>query len=326
MPGADAGVSPSMTDLGTPAGLDALSGSAADAPSETAPTAQADAAGGDAPTATRTYEAEAGALFGNATKVACASCSNGRRVSIGADSGVTFSNVSAPESGTNTLLIYYTNADSENRSIYVGINGGDSQQLLSVFPPTGGAGNVSSIAVPLSGFNAGSNNTIMFFIDSELRAPDLDDIGFAPSSVANGSENHCDRSTWKATASVTGGDGAGPPGGIDGNLATRWANNHAQNGTDWYQVDFGGLVSLARITLDNTRTFPNDYAGAYAVFASLDGVRFDTEPFVKGTGTPYVTVIDFAKRTVRAVKVTQVGSSRSPLWWQIGELTVICAP
>ena len=325
MAGVDAGVSPSTADPGGSGGPDALGGSADDAPAETAPPTRADAASGDASPPMRTYEAENGALFGNATKVACASCSNGRRISIAADSGVTLSNVSAPEAGTNTLLIYYTNADSKNRSIYVGINGGDSQRLLAVFPPTGGADRVSSIAVPLSGFNAGSNNTIMFFIDSELGAPDLDDIGFAPSPGANGSENHCDRSTWKATASVTGGDGAGPPGGIDGNLATRWANNHAQNGTDWYQVDFGGLVTLSRITLDNSQTYPNDYAGSYAVFASLDGVRFDAEPFVEGMGTPNVTVIDFTRRAVRAVKVTQVGSSRSPLWWQIGELTINCA-
>ena len=54
--------------------------------------------------------------------------------------------------------------------------------LLAVFPPTGGAGNVSSIAVPLSGFNAGSNNAITFFIDTELDAPDLDRISLQPST------------------------------------------------------------------------------------------------------------------------------------------------
>ena len=136
---------------------------------EAANPAPSDAAG-DAPAVLVTYEAESGALFGNATKVACATCSNGQRVSIAADSGVTLSSIVAPDAGTDTLVIYYANADSKNRSIYVGVNGGDSQMLLAVFPPTGGDGNVSSIAVPLSGFNAGSNNTIMFFIYTELGA------------------------------------------------------------------------------------------------------------------------------------------------------------
>ena len=280
-------------------------------------------AGGDAPAALVTYEAESGALFGSAAKVACPTCSTGQRVTIAADSGFTLSNVVAPEAGTNTLLIYYTNADSKNRSIYVGVNGGDSQMLLAVFPPTGGAGNVSSIAVPLSGFNAGSNNTIMFFIDTELGAPDLDRIGLQPSSVVSLSGNACDRSAWKATASVTGGDGGGPAAGIDGDLKTRWANNRPQSGADWYQVDFGALVKLAKVTLDNTQAYPNDYAGSYAVFGSLDGVKFDAAPFVTGNGAANETIINFSQRTVRAIKIAEVGAARTN-WWQIGELEVDC--
>jgi hypothetical protein len=271
-----------------------------------------------------TYEAEAGVLFGRAVRVACATCSNGQRVALAPDSGVTLSNVVAPEAGTDTLVIYYTNADIKSRSIYVGVNGGGSQMLLAVFPPTGGAGNVSSIAVPLSGFNEGSNNTLMFFIDTELGAPDLDRIALQSSSVVSGTGNACDRASWKATASVTGGDGGGPAAGIDGDLKTRWANNRPQNGTDWYQVDFSALVKLGQIALDNTQAYPNDYPGAYAVYGSLDGVRFDARPFVTGNGAPGKTVINFSQRTVRAIKITQVGTSRAPNWWQIGELQVVC--
>jgi hypothetical protein len=138
--------------------------------------------------------------------------------------------------------------------------------------------------------------------------------------------NYCDRTRWTATASVTGGDGAGPVGGIDGNLATRWGNNRPQDGTDWYQVDFGGRVKLRGITLDNTQTYPEDYPGAYAVHGSLDGVTVDANPFVTGTGTTGKTVITFAERTVRAVRIKQTGTTRSPLWWQIGEFQPVCAP
>jgi hypothetical protein len=271
-----------------------------------------------------TYEAESGAPFGQVTKIPCASCSNGQRVSLGPDSGFTLSNVDAPQAGTNTLVIYYTNADTKNRSIYVGVNGGDSQMLLAVFPPTGGPDNVSSLALPLSGFKAGSNNTLMLFIDTELPAPDLDRVGLAASTIGNGNGNPCDNASWKATASVTGGDGGGPAAGVDGDLKTRWASNRPQNGSDWYQVDFGALVKLARITLDNSQTFPNDYPGSYAVYASLDGVTFDSKPFASGRGTYDQTVIDFSQRTLRAIKITEVGSARAPNWWQIGELQVVC--
>jgi hypothetical protein len=270
------------------------------------------------------YEAESGVTFGNAVRIACPTCSNGQRVSLAPDSGLTLSDVVAPAAGTNTLVIYYTNADTKNRSIYVGVNGGDSQMLMAVFPPTGGAGNVSSISVPLKGFNSGSNNTLMFFIDTELGPPDLDRISLATTSVGIDSADACNRLSWKATASVTNGDGDGPGAAIDGDLTTRWANNRAQSGADWFQVDFGALVKIARITLDNSRSYPNDYPGSYAVYASLDGVKFDAAPFVTGNGAANTTVINFMQRTLRAIKIAQVGSARASNWWQIGEVEVVC--
>ena len=138
--------------------------------------------------------------------------------------------------------------------------------------------------------------------------------------------NDCDRSRWTATASVTTGDGAGPPGGIDGDLTTRWGNNHGQNGTDYYTVSFGGTVKLSKITLNNTMAYPDDYPGAYAVYGSSDGTTFDAAPFVTGNGTTGSTVITFAQRSVRAVRVNQTGTTRSTNWWQIGEFQVVCSP
>jgi F5/8 type C domain len=146
------------------------------------------------------------------------------------------------------------------------------------------------------------------------------------SAGAAGAPDFCDRARWTATALVTGGDGAGPPGGIDGDLTTRWANNRGQNGTDFYAVDFGGTVKLSKITLNDTQTYPDDYPGAYAVYGSADGKTFDGAPFVTGAGTTGSTVIAFASRSVRAVRVNQTGTSRSGNWWQIGEFQVVCAP
>jgi hypothetical protein len=136
--------------------------------------------------------------------------------------------------------------------------------------------------------------------------------------------NFCDRSGWKATASVPG-DGRGPIGALDGNLTTRWNTRRLQDGTDWYQVDFGGQVKLTNITLNNTQAFPADYPGAYEVYGSLDGAIFDVAPFTSGAGTTNATVIDFAARTVRAVRVKQVGTSNRIHWWGIGEFQATCS-
>ena len=144
-------------------------------------------------------------------------------------------------------------------------------------------------------------------------------------SGTTGGIDHCNHKNWTATASVTGGDGGGPPAGIDGDLTTRWASNRFQDGTDWYAVDFGGAVRLTKIVLDNTQTYPDDYPGAYAVYGSSDGVTFDTTPFVTGNGAEDSTTINFTQRMVRAVRIQQTGTSRQTNWWQIGEFETTCS-
>jgi hypothetical protein len=283
--------------------------------------------GGAAETASTTpglfYEAEDGRISGNGRRVTCTGCSGGRRVVLGADALLTISNVEVKNAGTHVLVVRYTNGDTQDRSIYVGINGSDSQAFWWTFKPTGGWDKVSSMALTLAGWRAGANNTVNLFIDTELDPPDIDRIEMLPDPTVGGT-NYCDRSHWEATASVTAGDGSGPKGAIDGDLKTRWANNHEQNGSDWYQLDFGGLVKLSSITLDNTQAYPNDYPGKYAVYGSVDGLSFDSAPFDTGDGTPNKTIMQFKERSVRAVKILEVGSARSPHWWQIGELQVGC--
>jgi hypothetical protein len=270
------------------------------------------------------YQAVSGVPFGGVMTIACSSCSNGERVRLSADSGFTINNVDAGTSGTHVLTIFYTNGDSIARSIYVGVSGNESQAFLGVFPPTGDWNMISSVSLTVSGFRAGTNNTVEFFIDSEHSAPDLDRIVMMPASTPTNLVDHCNFLTWQATASITAGDGSGPIGAIDGNLNTRWANNRYQDGTDWFQVDFGGLVKLTNITL-NTQIYPNDYPGAFAVFGSADGITFNAMPFATGTGTVGSTVIDFSQQDVWAIKINQTGSSRSSNWWQIAELQTTCS-
>ena len=133
-------------------------------------------------------------------------------------------------------------------------------------------------------------------------------------------DDHCDRSKWKASASTP----MGAALAIDGDPTTRWRNGRFQDGTDWFAVDFGGPVTLSNITLDDAGIYRADYPGAYEVRGSPDGVTFDDTPFASGDGAEGATVIDFAPRTLRAVKVSQVGASNATHWWGIGELRTAC--
>jgi hypothetical protein len=135
-------------------------------------------------------------------------------------------------------------------------------------------------------------------------------------------DDHCDRSTWTPSASVT----TGVRAALDGDLTTRWTTARLQDGTDWYAVDFGGPVTLTGITLDDSQVYPEDYPGAYELRASLDGVTFDDAPFATGNGADGVTTMNFGAQTVRAVKVSQVGTSNAARWWSIGEFQARCSP
>ncbi|HXI55574.1 MAG TPA: discoidin domain-containing protein [Polyangia bacterium] len=135
--------------------------------------------------------------------------------------------------------------------------------------------------------------------------------------------DHCDRTLWTATASVWKDPVRSLAGAIDGDLTTRWGTGRNQDGTDWYQVDFGERIKLSGITLNNQRAFPGDYPGGYAVYESSDGTTF-RGPFVTGEGTVNMTVIQFPERTVRAIQIKQTGTARSAFWWQIGEFQVDC--
>jgi hypothetical protein len=144
-----------------------------------------------------------------------------------------------------------------------------------------------------------------------------DDVILVQIAIAD----HCDRSRWKTSASAP----ASSAFAIDGDLTTRWTTARFQDGTDWFVVDFGGPVTLTSITLNDTQSYPGDYPGAYEARGSLDGVTFDDAPFVIGNGTDAATVINFAARTMRAVKISQVGASNASRWWGIGEFQTTCA-
>lgn len=150
--------------------------------------------------------------------------------------------------------------------------------------------------------------------------------GISGTAGASGSSgvNHCDYRNWNATASATD-SGSTISRGIDGDLATRWSSGRGQDGTDWFQVNFGGTVKLTKITLNDTSdNSSNDYPRGYAVFGSTDGVTFSGTPFATGTGTAGSTVMSFAEQIVMAIKIKDTGSVVGT-WWSIGELQTTCS-
>ncbi|MBN1311848.1 MAG: DUF4832 domain-containing protein, partial [Anaerolineae bacterium] len=135
------------------------------------------------PVGVQSYEAEAGGntLAGGAVIANCSGCSGGKKVGyVGNNSGtLQFNGVNAPSSGSYTLTLYFTSAES--RSVQMSVNGGSLTTVGSL--NSGGWETVGSATVTVS-LNSGSNT--IKFSNSSGWAPDFDRItvntGGAPTS------------------------------------------------------------------------------------------------------------------------------------------------
>jgi F5/8 type C domain len=176
----------------------------------------------------------------------------------------------------------------------------------------------------LTGFNAGSNNTIQMMGANGNQAPDLDWIEVISNGGTAGS-NYCDVGKWVAMASSSGAS-ALPSMALDGNVATRFSSSRYQDGTDWFMVKFPGTVKITSITLNDGGAAGDalDFPGGYALYGSVDGTTFSGTPFATGAGTANQTVITFAQQALKAVKVMQTGKANSSRWWSIDEFQTNC--
>jgi hypothetical protein len=249
----------------------------------------------------------------------------GKRVGLlnGASKGLKFASVNVACAGTANLVIYTTNGDpvgTSNRHLQFIVNGGAPQDR--VFPGAGDWSNPAGTTVSLSGFNAGTNNTIYVTANSTAPAPDVDwleivNTGTSCQAAATGT---CNKAGWTETASVNSSNAAS---GDDGSYSTRFTTGRAMAVGDYYQVTFGGTVYLDSITLDNTQVGSNDYAAAVDLYGSTDGTTFDTMPFATGTGSSHMT-ISFSKRLVKAVRAKVKTANSNGNWWSIGEFDAAC--
>ncbi|HTA20690.1 MAG TPA: discoidin domain-containing protein, partial [Polyangia bacterium] len=270
----------------------------------------------------KTFPAESATLAGGASVISDSANSNGARVgNLGSNAGVTFTGVPAATAGVNNLVVYYTNGDTSvyQRFFNVIVNGGTPQ--LKGFVQSAGWSADAQASITLTGFNAGSNNTVQFIGDGVHGAPDLDWI-----EIIGASSNYCDHTRWIVNASsIQTGSQDPAMNAIDGDPTTRWTSGRNQDGTDWYTIDFGGFVTMSNLTLSQVLYDQNDFPGNVALYASNDGVNFSTTAFGTAAGANSQTVVIFPKQTLRAIKIKQTGTSNKSNWWSINEFDSDCA-
>jgi hypothetical protein len=118
--------------------------------------------------------------------------SGGKRVgNIGPSATVTFKNVMAGAAGSNNLVVYFADGDSGSgqRFFNVKVNGGGAQNKAFNIVAQGDWTAIGQMQITLSGFTAGSTNTVQFMGDGTHAAPDLDwiEVMAAPSTSSGGS-------------------------------------------------------------------------------------------------------------------------------------------
>jgi hypothetical protein len=121
--------------------------------------------------------------------VADAANSNGKRVGyVGPYATVKFTGVKAAVSGTNELVVYYANGDcgSSQRFFNVKVNGGAPQSRSFGTLGCGDWHEVGQTKISLSGFVAGSGNTVEFLGDGKNASPDLDWIEVINTGASSG--------------------------------------------------------------------------------------------------------------------------------------------
>ncbi len=99
-----------------------------------------------------------------------------------------------------------------------------------------------------------------------------------------------------ATASSSEASGLGPANAVDGNPATRWSSNYADD--QWWQVDLGSVKQVSRVELD----WEGAYASSYEILVSSDGTSFAQAAAASASG-PGARSTSFTARAARYVRV-----------------------
>lgn len=126
---------------------------------------------------------------------------------------------------------------------------------------------------------------------------------------------------WVATDSTNSQGGDVVSNAVDGNLNTRWSTDALQTNIQYFQVNLGAPQSFNTLTMD-TGPSTGDYPRGYAVYTSLNGTDWATDPAIAtGAGSGQVTTVNFPAQTAQYVRIVQTGSAPGN-WWSIGELNI----
>jgi hypothetical protein len=107
----------------------------------------------------------------------------------------------------------------------------------------------------------------------------------------------------------------------DGLLNDRWATGANQTPGQYFQIDFGGTVSLTQVVLDDTNNM-GDYPRGYEIAVSANATTFPAPLVAVPANTMVVATAAFGSTQGRYLRVTQTGTAT--LWWSIDELRVMC--
>jgi F5/8 type C domain-containing protein len=115
-----------------------------------------------------------------------------------------------------------------------------------------------------------------------------------------------------------------PKNAIDGSLTTRYTSGEPQTGMENFVLSFASPVSITGIKIDSSGS-PTDATTSYLAEYSLDGTTFQGWcPALTGPGGPNsVTDIVFpAAISVKAIRISQTGTTLDGSWWSIQEVTL----
>jgi hypothetical protein len=202
----------------------------------------------------QTFQAEDATLVAPVGSQSCTptkNCGNGKRVSwIRPGTGLTLKNVNAAQAGTANIVVYYTNGDpvgSPTRTLVVKVNGGADQ--VRNFNATGADWNtVVNTTITVSGFNAGSNNTVYFGGTSTAQAPDIDFFEVINSTSTTAGTTAATAGTFSTTQAYRIKPVNGSPGlslDISGNnmsngTAVNQSSNNTTTAQKFFLADAGG--------------------------------------------------------------------------------------
>jgi hypothetical protein len=162
-------------------------------------------------------------------------------------------------------------------------------------------------------------------------AADAANAADAPAAVDEGAPpvvtGTCEPDRWTVTASVA---AAVNPAAFatDGLPPTRWSSGVPQQAGQYFQVDFGGPVTLDRVDLDDSfgPDEHGDYPRGIQVLGSTDGTTFPvamaSQTFAADPGG--VVTLQLAPGSFRALRLSLTAGDPTA-WWSIHELYVGCS-